>query len=292
MDQLGPDRKDPEPDPDSTSSQGTPPTDTPPASDGAREENATQAYASPLDTDTAVHTEAVEPPPVHAFVPEQSRGPRRVGGRLSAVLAVLGVLAIAGAAALGYSLNQDLSATRATLASTEGDLGATKSTLADTSTTLDATNTTLAGATEERTKLDSQVADLEAQVSTQTECVGLQTAALDELVRITELQRINNNRTREGSTWAKSDAKRANAADDALSSYYQAYSKSFDRALASARSWAAKGKEAVGVVAIQAKQQLAEFDLIDRSATEIEAAIKALEQQLKTTETTCAEVGS
>ena len=296
MDQLGPDRKDPEPDPDATSSQATPPADTPPASDAAgdagSEVDATQAYATPLDTDAAVDTEAVEPPPVHAFVPEQSRGPRRVGGRLSAVLAVLGVLAIGGAAALGYSLNQDLTATRATLASTEGDLGATKSTLADTNTTLDATNTTLAGATEERTTLDSQVADLEAQVSTQTECVGLQTAALDELVRITELQRVNNNRTKEGSTWAKSDSKRANAAGDALSSYYQAYSKSFDRALASARSWAAKGKEAVGVVAIQAKQQLAEFDLIDRSATEIEAAIKALEQQLKTTDATCAEVGS
>ena len=291
MDQLGPDRKDPEPDPDRTSSQSSPPADTPPASDPPSVD-ATQAYATPLDTDDAVHTEAVEPPPVHAFVPEQSRGPRRVGGRLSAVLAILGVLTIGGAAALGYSLNQDLTATRAALASTEGDLGATKATLADTNTTLDATNTTLAGATEERTKLDSQVAELEAQVSTQTECVGLQTAALDELVGITELQRINNNRTKEGSTWAKSDAKRANAAGDALSSYYQAYSKSFDRALASARSWAAKGKEAVGVVAIQAKQQLAEFDLIDRSATEIEAAIKALEQQLKTTEATCAAVGS
>jgi cell division protein FtsB len=292
MDQLGPDRKDPEPDPDPTSSQATTPPETPPASHAASDVEATQAYATPLDTDAAVHTEAVEPPPVHAFVPEQSRGPRRVGGRLSAVLAVVGVLAIGGAAALGYSLNQDLTTTRATLASTEGDLGATKTTLAHTNTTLDATNTTLAGATEERTKLDSQVADLEAQVSTQTECVGLQTAALEELVGITELQRINNNRTKEGSTWAKSDAKRANAAGDALSSYYQAYSKSFDRALASARSWAAKGKEAVGVVAVQAKQQLAEFDLIDRSATEIEAAIKALEQQLKTTEATCAEVGS
>ncbi len=202
------------------------------------------------------------------------------------------MVAIGGAAALGYSLNQDLATTRATLASTQGDLETTKATLVDTTGTLDATKTTLAGATEERTKLDSTVAELEAQVSTQTKCVDLQALALEELVGITELQRINNNRTKVDSTWAKSDTKRANAAGDALNAYYQAYSKSFDRALASARSWAAKGKEAVGVVAIQAKQQLAEFELIDRSATEIEAAIKALERQLKTTEATCADVGS
>jgi len=293
MDQLGPDRKDPEPDPDPTSSGATPPAaDTPPAIDAATEAVATHAYATPLDTDAAVPTEAVEHPPVHAFVPEQARGGRRVGGRLSALMAVLSVLAIGGAATVGYSLNQDLTATRATLASTEGDLETTKSTLVDTTATLDATNTTLAGATEERTKLDSKVAKLEAQVSTQTKCVDLQTSALEELVGITELQRINNNRTKVDSTWAKSDTKRANAAGDALNAYYQAYSKSFDRALASARSWAAKGKEAVGVVSIQAKQQLAEFDLIDRSATEIEVAVKALEQQLKTTEATCAGVGS
>ncbi len=293
MDQVGPDRKDPDPHPDSTPSGATPPPpEAPPAIDAATEADATRAYATPVDTDAAVHTEAVEPPPVRAFVPEQAPGRRRVGGRLSAVMAVFGVLAIGGAAALGYSLNQDLTATRATLASTQGDLGTTKSTLVDTTGTLDATNTTLAGATEERTKLDSTVAELEAQVSTQTKCVDLQTSALEELVGITELQRINNNRTKEESTWAKSDTKRANAAGDALNAYYQAYSKSFDRALASARSWAAKGKEAVGVVAIQAKQQLAEFDLIDRSATDIAAAIKALEQQLKATEATCADLGS
>jgi hypothetical protein len=294
MDQVGPDRKDPEPDPDSgLPPAGPPSTDLPPAAEAdATEPDATQTYAAPIDTDAAVDTEVVEPPPVHAFVPDQPRGRRRVGGRVSAVLAVLGVLALGGATALGYTLNQDLAATRATLAGTEGELGSTKSTLENMTRVLGTTTATLDDAKAERTKLDAKVAGLEAQVSGQTKCVDLQSSALDELVRITELQRVNNNRTKENSTWAKSDTKRANAAGDALDAYYQAYSRSFDRALASARSWAAKGKEAVGIVAVQAKQQLAEFDLIDRSAAEIEAAIRALEEQLKTTEARCAEVGS
>lgn len=290
MDQLGPDRKDPDPDTDPPSSGATPPpADTPPAIDAATDAEATQAYATPVDTDAAIPTETVEPPPVHVFVPEQPSGRRRVGGRVSAVLAVLGVLAIGGAAVLGYSLNQDLSATRATLASTEGDLGTTKSTLVDTNTTLDATNTTLAGATEERSGLDAQVSDLAAQVATQAKCLVLQTAALDELSRIEGLQTDNFNRTTENSTWAKAEIKRSKAVADALDAYYQAYSKAFDRNLSSARAWAAKGKEAQGVIAVQAKQQVAELDLIDRSAAEIAAALDALEKQLNTTESTCAE---
>ena len=98
----------------------------------------------------------------------------------------------------------------------------------------------------------------------------LQTSALEELGVISELQTDNFNRTTEGSTWAKAEDKRNKAVGDALNAYYQAYSKAFDRNLSSARAWAAKGKEAVAVVAVQAKQQVAEFDLIDRSAAEIE----------------------
>ena len=290
MDQLGPDRKDPDPDPDPTTPPAAPPTaDAPPAIDPATDADATQAYATPVETDAAVDTEAVEPPPVHVFVPEERRGPRRVGGRASVLMAVLAVLAIGGVAFLGYSLNQDLTATRASLASTEGDLATTKSSLVDTNGTLDATNTSLAGAKEERSGLDAQVSDLAAQVATQAQCVVLQTAALDELSRIEGLQTDNFNRTTENSTWAKAEVKRNKAVGEALNAYYQAYSKAFDRNLSSARAWAAKGKEASGVIAVQAKQQVAELALIDRSAAEIKTALDALEQQLKTTESTCAE---
>lgn len=292
MDQLGPDRKEPDPGPDIEPPAATPPTadDAPPAADPAMDADATQAYATPVDTDAAVHTEVVEPPPVHAFVPEQPRGRRRVGGRLSVVMAVLAILAIGGAAALGYSLNQDLSAARSRLASTEGDLGTTKTTLVDTSGTLDATTTSLAAAKSERSDLDARVVDLAAQVASQAECVILQKSALKELGVISDLQTDNFNRTTEGSTWAKAEDKRSKAVADALDAYYQAYSKAFDRNLTSARAWAVKGKAAVDIIAVQAKQQVAEFDLIDRSAATIEIAINKLEQQLKTTESTCEEV--
>jgi hypothetical protein len=290
MDQLGPDRKDPDPDPDPMSPAATPlPADAPPAIDAATDADATQAYVTPVETDAHVDTEAVEPPPVHVLVPGDHRSRRRVGGRASVLLAVLGVLAIGGSAALGYSLNQDLTAARASLASTEGDLATTKSSLVDTNGTLDATNTSLAGAKEERSGLDAQVSDLAAQVATQAQCVVLQTKALDELSRIEGLQTDNFNRSTENSTWAKAEVKRNKAVGEALNAYYQAYSKAFDRNLSSARAWAAKGKEALSVIAVQAKQQVAELALIDRSAAEIKVALDALEQQLKSTESACAE---
>jgi hypothetical protein len=282
----------PDPGPDIEPPPATPPAagDAPPATPAAEsgaEADATQAYATPVDTDSTVHTDVVEPPPVHVFVPEEPHGRRRVRGRLSAVLAVLAILALGGVGALGYSLNQDLTAARATLAATEGDLATTKTTLTDTTGTLDATTATLAAAKADRSKLDAEVVHLAAQVASQAECVILQESALKELGVISELQTDNFNRTTEGSTWAKAEEKRNKAVSDALAAYYQAYKKAFDRNLSSARAWAAKGKAAVAVVAVQAKQQAAEFDLIDRSAATIEVAINKLERQLKKTESTC-----
>ena len=273
-----------------TAGNAPPATPVPPATSAAgtgAAADATQAYATPVDTDSTVHTEAVDAPPVNVFTPEEPRGRRRVGGRLSAILAVLAILAIGGAGALGYSLNEDLMAARATLAATEGDLGTTKTTLTDTTGTLDATTATLAAAKADRSKLDAEVVDLAAQVASQAECVILQESALKELGVISDLQTDNFNRTTEGSTWAKAEEKRNKAVSDALAAYYQAYKKAFDRNLSSARAWAAKGKAAVAVLAVQAKQQAVEFDLIDRSAATIEVAINKLERQLKKTESTC-----
>jgi hypothetical protein len=310
MDQLDPDRKDP--DPDLNSPPAAPPPEAPPPAGDAAPTGDTAPIGDPtpnestaafdaaavdadaaadthtaVDTDTAVQTEVVETPPVKAFVPEPPTGRRRIGGRLSVFVALLAILAIGGVAAFGYTLNQELNATRANVASTESELGSTKSTLDTTKGQLDTTSTTLTAAKTERATLDAQVADLASQVSSQAKCVGLQAAALEELTRISDLQTVNNNRTGAASTWDKAERKRSKAVSDALNAYYQAYSKAFDRNLTSARAWAAKGKEYVNIVAVQAKQQLAEFALIDRSAKEIETAIDALEKQLKSTETTC-----
>ena len=270
MDQPGSDRTDPEP--------------------GLSSSDEPAPVAGAVETDLAVETEVVETPPVKIFVPEPPSGSRRVGGRIAALIAVIGILAIAGAVALGYTLNQDLAATRATLSTSEGVLASTTTSLNGTTGELTATTATLNTAKAERATLDAEVADLTAQISSQAKCVGRQSAALAELDRISDLQTANNNRTANGSTWDTAETKRSKAVTNALDAYYQGYSKSFDRNLSSARAWAAKGKEAVGVIAAQGKQQLAEFGLIDRSAKEIEAAINALEEQLKTTESTCKEV--
>ena len=208
---------------------------------------------------------------------------------LSALIAVLAMLAIGGVAAFGYTLNQDLTATRAHASPrTEGDLGPTKSSLdghdRDARRHDDDAGCGQSGTIRPRRpgRRSRGPGREPGQVRRSS-----RTAALEELSRISDLQTDNFNRTTEGSTWEKAEVKRNKAVSDALDAYYQAYSKAFDRNLSSARAWAAKGKEAVGVIAVQAKQQLAEFALIDRSAAEIETAIDALEQQLKTTEITC-----
>ena len=295
MDQLGPDRKDPEPPPDAQPEPPEPTLGDP----GAGPTDATAAYETPLEpaplaaaveTDTAVETEAVEPPPVTLYVPDERPGRRQVGRVATALIALVGVAVVAGVGFFGYSLNESLAATRATLAETEGELGTTKATLESTEGDLASTSGELTTTQAERSDLDAQVADLSAQVASQAECVTLQNDALDELGRISQLQTDNNNRTSEGSTWDRAEKKRAAAVSDALEGYYQAYSKSFDGNSSSAKAWAAKGKEAVGIIAVQAKQQLAEFGLIDSKAAEILAAIDALEAKLTDLESTCKEV--
>ena len=238
----------------------------------------------------AVPTEAVEPPPVKIAAAPEPPGPRRVGRGLSAVIVVIGLVAIGGIGVLGYSLSQDLAATRSSLATTESDLGSTKATLETTTADLGTTETSLAAAKAEHADLDGQIAELAAEVAQQTKCVTLQTDALAELGRISELQTANFNRTTEDSTWAKAETKRVTATGNALDAYYQAYSRSFDGARASARDWASKGAAAEAVIASQAKQQAAEFALIDAKAAEIETAINALADDLDEAESSCAEV--
>lgn len=245
---------------------------------------------APVETSSSVATEPIEAPVVRLAPPPEPAGSRRVGSRLAIVVGALAIVAIGGVAAFGYSLNQDLAATRSTLASTETDLETTTSDLETTTSDLEKTSTELEAATAERADLDATIAELSAEVAGRTECVTLQTAALEELARISDLQTDNFNRTAEDSTWAKSSDKRAKAVSDALDAYYQAYSKAFDGAISSARDWAAKGKAAVGVIATQATQQAAELALIDRSAAEIQAAIDALESHLGRVEASCREV--
>ncbi|HET9520279.1 MAG TPA: hypothetical protein VFO73_04450 [Candidatus Limnocylindrales bacterium] len=241
------------------------------------------------ETDTAVATEAVEVPPVALAVPGPV-GPRRVGGRASLVAGLIGVLAIGGAGAFGYSLNQDLNTTRTTLETTRTDLAAVTADLGTASGSLGSTTTALEAARTDHAALDAKIADLSTEVADQTACVKLQTDALAELGRIERLQTDNFNRTTEGTAWAKADIARGKAIDAALDDYYQAYSKAFSGATATARSWAAKGKDAEAKMAAQEKIQAAEQKVVDANAATIAAALDALEQRLSSAESACAEV--
>jgi chromosome segregation ATPase len=250
-----------------------------------------EAGPIPLDTDTSVATEAVEPPPIKLAVPGPI-GTRRVSGRISVVVALTAVLAVGAVGAHGYSLTQDLNATRATLTTTDSDLAAKKSTLETTTSSLGKRTATLIGVKKDHADLNATIAGLSTEVAGQTKCVQLQTAALDELARIEQLQTENYNRTAEKSAWAKSETARSKAIGTALEDYYQAYSKAFGGATSAARTWATKGKSAEASIAAEEKKQKAELKIVDQKAGEISAALDALEKDLATADAACAEVAS
>ncbi len=244
----------------------------------------------PVDTDAAVATEVVEPPPVQVATVDRPAGPRRVKGPAAALVAVIGAVAIGAVTYVGYSLNQDLSSTRTTLATTQGDLGSTRTTIDETTAKVATTKSDLAAATKQQADLDAQVTDLSAQVATQTECVVLQRAALAELVRISELQTQNFNRTAVGSAWDTAEKRRADGITVALDEFYKAYSAAFQGSTGTAKGHADKGKDAQAKIADAEQRLVAELKLVDSKAGEIQTAIDALEAKLKTTEATCAGV--
>ncbi|HEX5014909.1 MAG TPA: hypothetical protein VFV72_12210 [Candidatus Limnocylindrales bacterium] len=293
--------RDPDPSgPDeSVGSTGDPPATQPPAeTPPAAAEQPSPADApttivevpADINADPPVATETVAVPPVTAATVERADGPRRVSGRIAAIIGIVAVLAIGGIAFLGYSLNQDLGAARSDLATTTGDLESTRTTLESTEGTLATTRADLADKAAEKATLDAEVHELSAQVATQTDCVRLQEEALGELITISELQTANFNRTAENSAWATAEAKRGENITAALDQFYEAYKSAFEGATGTAKTHADRGKAAQSNIAEAEAQQAAELKLVDEKAAEIQAAIDALEQKLVDIETTCEEV--
>lgn len=232
---------------------------------------------------------AAEPPSL-ALKRNPPDGRRRVGRAPVAIVLALGLLAIGGTAVLGNGLSQDLAASRAQLAATTGEVATASASLVDTTAKLDETTKELADAGTKRTQADTIVAGLEKQVATQTECVRLQAAALDELVRISDLLTDNFNRTAEDSAYAKANESREKALGSAIDNYYLAYKNAFLGSTSAARGYAAKGKTAEGTVTAQEKVQAKELAAVNAGAKVIEAAIDALEVQLDAMAATCGEV--
>lgn len=225
-------------------------------------------------------------PPTQPPVSDPS-GPRRVRRAPVLIAGVIALVAIAATAALGYSMDQDLAAARNRLTTTTATLGSTTGTLATTTTTLDDTTVTLAAATKEREALETKVTELSAQVKTQTDCAARQSAAIDELGRLENLQTDNFNRTASKSKWEKADNAREKAITAALDAYYRAYSRAFDGSRSAARVEADKGAAAMARINAEEKKMAAEQKIVDAAAKDIEKALDALEAQLVELESTC-----
>ena len=243
-----------------------------------------------LEPAAPVETEAVEAPPVTIATVDRPAGPRRVGVRVAAVIGILALLGVGAVGYAGYSTNQDLQATRTSLATTETDLGSTRTQLEETTTTLATTEAELAARATERDELDDTIAELSGQVATQTACVSLQEEALAELIRISDLQTDNFNRTAENSAWATAEAKRGKNISVALDAFYEAYKSAFQGATGTAKGHSDRGKTAQTKIGEAEAQEVAELNLVDSKAAEILAAIDALEQHLTETESVCEEV--
>lgn len=234
------------------------------------------------DDDATSRRSAPTPPP------EIDRTRRRWVRRAPALVAgVAALVVIAATAALGYSLDRDLTAARNGLTTTTTKLGSTTETLATTTTTLGDTSVTLVAASKEREGLETQVTELSAQVEAQIDCAARQSSALDELSRLSNLQTDNFNRTAEKSAWEKADNAREKAITAALDAYYRAYSKAFDGSRSAARVEAEKGAKAVARINAEERKLAAEQKLVDAAAGEIEKALDALEAQLVTLGSTC-----
>lgn len=240
----------------------------------------------PVETDTTVATEDVEPPAV-TVASKHPAGPRRIGGRVGALVGLFAILAIGGVAYLGFSLNRDLESTMSALATATSELGTTQGSLDDTDAALATTETQLADRITEREALDAEIANLTGQVATQTECVRLQEEALAELITISDLQTANFNRTADESIWARAEAERGENIEQALDSFYEAYKAAFQGSTTTAKNHANRGEAARARLADADRQQGDELRLIDEKAAEIQAAIDALEQHLTETEAVC-----
>ena len=82
----------------------------------------------------------------------------------------------------------------------------------------------------------------------------------------------------------------ADGIDAALDEFYEAYKAAFEGSTGTAKAHSDKGKAAQAKIAAAEKQQVAELNLVDQKAAEIQAAIDALEQELTSIEATCEEV--
>lgn len=230
--------------------------------------------------------------PFEAPPPPPSRGPRRVPGRLLALVVVFG-LALAGTLAyLGYTARTDaaetdvrIGAARTELDDATADLAAAERKLAETKRTLEVTAA-------ERARLADEVEGLDGQAAAGGRCLTEQSALIAELTRIADMDTDNFNRTTEGSAWATAFATADRSVTTALDRYYDAYSEAFFNRDSKARQYASQAAAAVERLREQRRIMATEQQVIDATALEVQAALDAAEARLVAAERLCGETGN
>lgn len=175
-------------------------------------------------------------------------------------------LSLAVTATWGYITNRDLEQTQA-------DLAAAREIVVDQDEQLRALGRNLE---REEARADELVADviaLEARVRNQDACIAALDVDASILTDVGTKQREIHNLTAEGSDWAEAIIKREAATDDALDSYFQAYSAAWDGLYAAANDWVERGNAQVRESNVQLSVMNTEIDKVNALLDEVEALL-------------------
>lgn len=207
--------------------------------------------------------------------------------RVAIVAAIVLLLVLGGTAAWAVSTSNDLQATKATLGTTSGELDTTKSDLAETAATLDDTKAQLTDTNEAIEANEARIKTLEFQIERKGACIEAQSANLQEIRRITALERENFSRTTSGSSWGKAHTASQTAINAAIDDLYKAYQAAAAGNYGTANSWIDKSNAQIRASNRQLDTMDREIDAINAASDAINAANDAFEQTLITTESTC-----
>jgi peptidoglycan hydrolase CwlO-like protein len=207
--------------------------------------------------------------------------------RVVIVIGIALLLGLIGAAAWAVTTNNDLQATRATLASTSGDLDTTKVDLASTTSTLDSTTKDLASARKGIKDDQAKIKTLNFQIDRKGDCIEAQSANLAEMRRILDLERQNFARTGSASAWGKAYAADRKAINLAIDDLYKAYQSAAAGKLGTANSWISRSNAQIRVYNGELKNQQKQIDAINTATDSINRADDAFQKTLDATISTC-----
>jgi hypothetical protein len=219
------------------------------------------------------------------------RGPRRVPGRLLALVVVFGVALSGTLVFLASTAAGDTTDADNLVAAANADLDHATAELAAAEQKLTESKAALEAMTAERTRLVAEVDGLDGQAAAGGRCLTEQSSLIADLSRIADLDTDNFNRTTEGSAWAKAFETADRSVTLVLDRYYDAYSEAYFNRDAKARQYATQAATAVERLEAQRAIMATEQKTIDATALEVQAALDEAQARLVAAEQVCGEVG-